>query len=54
LHLVWNRVDLSNPHAGKAFIKLKPEDTKTEEVRLAPLNQEMIERFQAMPEDFRR
>jgi integrase len=49
LNLVWDRVDLSKAHEGRAFIKLKPEDTKTEERRLVPLNQEMIEMFQAMP-----
>jgi integrase len=52
LNLVWDRLDLSKAHEGKAFIKLKPEDTKTEEGRLVPLNQEMIEMFQAMPRGF--
>ena len=52
LNLVWDRVDLSKAHEGRAFIKLKPEDTKTKEGRLVPLNQEMIEMFQAMPRGF--
>jgi len=33
----------------EGFIRLRPEDTKTTEGRLVPLNRELIEMFKAMP-----
>jgi integrase len=44
LNLTWGQVDLK-----EGFIKLAPEDTKTNEGRLVPLNVELIEMFKAMP-----
>jgi integrase len=44
LNLTWGKVDLK-----EGFIRLRPEDTKTQEKRLVPLSQEMIEMFKAMP-----
>ena len=44
LNLKWDRVDLK-----EGFIRLRPEDTKTTEGRLVPLNQELMEMFKAMP-----
>jgi integrase len=44
LFLTWGQVDLK-----EGFVKLRPEDTKTNEGRLVPLNRELIEMFQAMP-----
>jgi integrase len=44
LFLTWGQVDLK-----EGFIKLRPEDTKTNEGRFVPLNRELIEMFQAMP-----
>jgi integrase len=44
LNLVWERVDLK-----EKFIRLRPEDTKTNEARLVPLNKELVEMFLAMP-----
>lgn len=44
LNLNWGQVDLK-----EGFIRLRPEDTKTNEGRLVPLNREMVEIFQAMP-----
>jgi integrase len=41
---IWGQVDLK-----EGFIRLLPEDTKTNEGRLIPLNRELIERFKAMP-----
>ncbi len=42
--LTWGQVDLK-----EGFITLRPEDTKTNEGRLVPLNREMMEMFKAMP-----
>lgn len=44
LNLTWDRVDLK-----EGFIKLRPDDTKTKEGRLVPLNRELVEMFKAMP-----
>ncbi len=44
LNLKWDRVDLK-----EGFIRLRPEDTKTTEGRLVPLNRELMEMFKAMP-----
>jgi integrase len=44
LNLTWSQVDLK-----EGFIRLRPEDTKTNEGRLVPLNREMVEMFKAMP-----
>ena len=44
LGLTWDRVDLK-----EGFIKLRPVDTKTEEGRLVPVDQEMMEMLQGMP-----
>jgi len=43
LGLTWGQVDLR-----EGFIKLEPEDTKTNEGRLVPLNGELVEMFKAM------
>jgi len=40
LHLTWGQIDLK-----EGFIILEPEDTKTKESRLVPLNQELIQMF---------
>lgn len=42
--LTWGQVDLK-----EGFIKLGPQDTKTNEARDVPLNRELIEMFKAMP-----
>jgi integrase len=47
LGLTWGQVDLK-----EGFIRLRPEDTKTNEGRLIPLNRELIEIFKAMPKGF--
>jgi integrase len=44
LQLVWARVDLK-----EGFIRLQPEDTKTEEGRDIPLDHILAEMFAAMP-----
>jgi integrase len=44
LSLTWGQVDLK-----EGFIKLGPQDTKTNEARDVPLNRELIEMFKAMP-----
>jgi integrase len=44
LSLTWGQVDLK-----EGFIRLRPEDTKTNEGRLVPLNLELMEMLQAMP-----
>ena len=44
LGLTWEQVDLKD-----GFIKLAPEDCKTNEGRLVPLTGEMVEMLQAMP-----
>ncbi len=44
LNLTWGQVDLT-----KGFIRLRPEDTKTNEGRLVPLNRELVDMLQAMP-----
>ncbi len=44
LNLTWGQVDLK-----EGFIGLRPEDTKTNEGRLVPLNHELVEMFRAMP-----
>ncbi len=44
LGLTWGQMDLK-----EGFIHLGPEDCKTNEGRLVPLNQEMVEMFKAMP-----
>lgn len=44
LNLIWGQVDLR-----EGFIKLRPEDTKTNEGRLVPLNGELREMFKKMP-----
>jgi integrase len=44
LNLTWARLDLK-----EGFIKLDPENTKTNEGRLVPLNEELIEMFKGMP-----
>ena len=44
LGLTWGQVDLK-----EGFIKLTPEDCKTNEGRLVPLNQELLDMFKAMP-----
>lgn len=44
LNLTWGQVDLK-----EGFIRLRSEDTKTNEARLVPLTQELIDMFQAMP-----
>ena len=44
LNLRWDQIDLR-----EGFIHLMPEDTKTQEGRSVPLNDELIGMFQAMP-----
>jgi integrase len=44
LNLTWGQLDLK-----EGFIKLAPEDTKTNEGRLVPLSLELIEMFKVMP-----
>jgi integrase len=44
LNLTWGQVDLR-----EGFIRLRPEDTKTNEGRLVPLNRELLDMLQAMP-----
>jgi integrase len=44
LNLTWGQADLKD-----GFIRLRPEDTKTNEGRLVPLNHELVEMFRAMP-----
>jgi integrase len=44
LNLTWGKVDLK-----KGFIRLRPEDTKTQEKRMVPLNEELAQMFKAMP-----
>lgn len=44
LNLTWGQVDLK-----EGFIRLRPEDTKTNEGRLVPLNRELMDMFQTMP-----
>jgi integrase len=44
LSLTWGQVELK-----EGFIKLRAEDTKTNEGRLVPLNRELMEMFKAMP-----
>lgn len=44
LGLTWGQVDLRD-----GFIRLRPEDTKTNEGRLVPLNRELVEMLRAMP-----
>jgi integrase len=44
LNLTWGQVDLK-----EGFIRLRPEDTKTNEGRLVPLNHKLVEMFWAMP-----
>jgi integrase len=44
LGLTWGHVDLK-----EGFIKLTPEDTKTNEGRLVPLAAELVEMFRTMP-----
>lgn len=44
LGLTWGQVDIK-----EGFIRLAPEDTKTNEGRLVPLNGELVEMFQEMP-----
>jgi integrase len=44
LNLTWGQVDLK-----EGFIKLRAEDTKTNEGRIVPLNRELLGMFQAMP-----
>jgi integrase len=44
LGLTWSQLDLK-----EGFIHLQPEDCKTNEGRLVPLKQEMVEMFKAMP-----
>lgn len=43
LNLTWGQVDLK-----EGFIRLRPEDTKTNEGRLVPLNHELVQMFKAM------
>ena len=45
LDLTWGQVDLK-----EGFIKLDPEDCKTNEGRLVPLTRELVEMFKAMPQ----
>jgi integrase len=44
LKLTWGQVDLK-----EGFIHLRPQDTKTNEGRLVPLNREMVDMFKNMP-----
>jgi integrase len=44
LNLTWGQVDLK-----EGFVWLRPENTKTNEGRLIPLNQELANMFKAMP-----
>jgi integrase len=44
LKLSWDKVDLK-----RGFIRLEPEDTKTNEGRIVPLHDELIKMFKAMP-----
>jgi integrase len=44
LGLTWGQVDLK-----EGFIRLRPEDTKTNEARLVPLTRELAEMFKDMP-----
>jgi len=46
LNLKWDRIDLEN-----GFIRLQPEDTKTDEGRIIPLHKEVIKMLQTMPRD---
>ncbi len=43
LNLTWGQVDLR-----EGFIRLRPQDCKTNEGRLAPLNREMVEVLKTM------
>jgi integrase len=47
LNLTWGQVDLK-----EGFIKLRAEDTKTNDGRLVPLNRDLVEMFKAMPRGF--
>ena len=47
LELTWSQVDLR-----EGFIKLRTEDTKTNEGRLVPLKRELVEMFKAVPRGF--
>lgn len=44
LNLTWDRIDLKS-----GFIRLKPEDTKTNEARAIPIHPEVMEMLKAMP-----
>jgi integrase len=44
LNLTWGQVDLR-----EGFIRLRPEDTKTKDGRLVPLNRELVDMLEAMP-----
>lgn len=44
LSLTWGQVDLK-----EEFIRLRPEDCKTNEGRLVPLKRELVEMFRALP-----
>jgi integrase len=44
LNLTWGQVELK-----EGFIRLRPEDTKTNEGRLVPLNREMVEMLKEFP-----
>jgi len=44
LNLTWGQMDLK-----EGFVYLRPEDTKTDEGRLVPLEHELVEMFKAMP-----
>jgi len=46
LNLRWDRVDLSG-----GFIRLHPEDTKTDEGRIIPIHPEIAEMLMSMPRD---
>jgi integrase len=47
LYLTWGQVDLKD-----GFILLEPEDTKTKDARLVPLNHELMQMFKGMPRGF--
>jgi len=47
LTLTWGQVDLK-----EGFVKLRAEDTKTNQGRLVPLTRELVEMFNAMPRGF--
>ena len=47
ISLTWRQMDLR-----EGFIRLRAEDTKTNEARLVPLGQELIQMFKAMPAGF--